>query len=352
MRTSTKIMTIAGALLMMAFAAGCGHPATSPSTSGKISNASTSSATPRLDPLTGQPSPVHGPLIALMIENSEYARPQYGLSSADVVYEAYTENFYYSRFMLLYWGHAPHKAGPVRSARPYFVSWVHEWPAAYAHAGGSTLGDIAIQRDHIHELNALTYAQQLYWRSSSRIAPHNLFTNVGNLMQAANRRWGNPSVTPHWKFVRKNTVGTPPYKTISLRWNSRNTEETWQWNSQDQGFTRWVQCPVCSNPNATQVMGLNSGKPVVANNVVIQYTTEWLDMADPNAADRWILMNTHGQGKALLFLGHRYYQGTWQSAGPGQPTQFFLANGQQARFNRGKTWIEVVPTWFHVGLTP
>ncbi len=302
----------------------------------------------RLDPLTGLATPVHGPLVALMIENSEYARPQFGLSSADVVYEAYMESFYYTRFMLLYWGHAPKTVGPVRSARPYFVSWVHSWGAAYAHAGGSTLGDQAIVNDGIHNMDGLANAQSLYHRTAAP-PPHNLFSDMVNLMAYARRHWGNPSVTPQWSFAPATPSGAsaPPYQTITMRWNARNTIEQWRWNSQAAGYTRWVMCPVsCSQTGYTQVMGENSHQPVVAKNIVFQYTTEYLDNSDPNPnpGDRWILIDTHGQGVAKMFLGNRYYVGTWRNAGPGQPTKFYLANGQPARFDPGQTWIEVVPT--------
>lgn len=296
------------------------------------------------DPLTGLNEPAHGPLVAVMVENSEYARPQYGLHSADVVYEAYTENFYYSRFMLLFYGHQPTRVGPVRSARPYFVAWVDGWHAAYAHAGGSQLADQDIQQWGIHDMDWITVDSALYTIDSSRPAPHDLFTSVPVLDQYAKAHWGNPPVTPHWAFVTHLTRGTPPYRTLTLTWNTHNTVEEWRWDGADQGWTRWVQCADCTDTSYTQVMGMNTNKPVVASNVVIQYTKEWLDTADPNKTDLWVLMDTVGSGKALLFLGHRYYVGTWKKTSLGAPTRFYLPNGQPARFQPGQTWIEVVPT--------
>ena len=342
----------------IAVLAACGGPApaASPPAHHQHHSSRTSSSPPptpapsgTLDPLTGLATPVHGPLVALMIENSEYARPQFGLSSADVVYETYMESFYYTRFMALYWGHAPKTVGPVRSARPYFVSWVHSWNAAYAHAGGSTLGDQAIINDGVHNMDGLANAQSLYYRTTSLPAPHNLFSNMVNLMAYAQRQWGNPAVTPEWSFASPTPAGAsaPPYQTITMRWNTRNTIEQWRWNSADAGYTRWVMCPVsCSQTGYTQVMGQNAHRPVVAKNIIFQYTTEYLDNSDPNPnpGDRWILIDTHGQGVAKMFLGNRYYVGTWRNAGPGQPTKFYLANGQPARFDPGQTWIEVVPT--------
>ena len=331
------------ALLAGIVLAGCGaKPSSSPRVSQSSHSASASVPPGTLDPLTGELTPYHGPLMAVMIENSEFARPQWGLRSADVVYEAYTENFYYSRFMLLFWGQHPNVVGPVRSARPYFVAWVNSWKATYIHAGGSTPAYADIAADGIHNIDA-DYGeyQNLFYRTSAP-APHNLFTNLKTLAGFVTKTFGNTPVTPQWSFARQ-SQGTPHYSSITLQWNTQNTLEQWRWDNGQQGWTRWVDCPECGG-GFQQVMGLNTKAPVVASNVVVQYTSESLDMADPNAADRWINVNTAGTGEALLFLGHKYYQGTWQNAGNGSPTKFYLANGQPAQFDPGQTWIEVVPT--------
>ncbi|MCL8206563.1 MAG: DUF3048 domain-containing protein [Actinomycetia bacterium] len=304
----------------------------------------------RRDPLTGQVAPRHGPLVAVMIENSEYGRPQYGLGAADVVYEAYTENFYYSRFMALYYGRAPAVVGPVRSARPYFVDWVRAWNAAYAHAGGSSPANAQIVAQGIHDMDAITRDPGLYWRSASRAAPHNLFTDVARLMQAAATTWGNPPVSAPWSFAADNGPGTPPYTRITMTWNARNTVEQWRWNAAGQDWVRYVACPDCRDPALLPVMDPGSNRPVTAANVVIQYTNESLDLADANVNDRWIQVQTDGQGRCLLFLGHRFARGTWVSDGSGQPTRFYLDNGQPAAFAPGPTWIEVVPQHFALTL--
>ncbi|WP_242968541.1 DUF3048 domain-containing protein [Sulfobacillus sp. hq2] len=294
------------------------------------------------DPLTGLPEPDHGPLVAIMVENTEYGRPQYGLESADVVYEAYTEFFYYSRYLLLFYGHEPNKVGPVRSARPYFVSWVHGWPqAAYVHAGASDPGYVSIQKDQIHNLDVDANAYGLGYRSPNRPAPHNLFVSIPQAAAMAQQNWGNPPVTPHWLFGGPPGSAAPKDQTITLTWNTHNTIEQWRWDGSRRGWTRWVKCPECPDNQYTQVMGLNSHQPVVASNIVIQYTKEEY-LPDP-AGTGWIQIQTHGSGPALLILGDKIERGTWKNAGSGQPTQYYDANGQLARFVPGQTWIEVVP---------
>jgi hypothetical protein len=277
-----------------------------------------------------------------MVENTEYGRPQYGLESADVVYEAYTEFFYYSRYLVLYYGNEPQKVGPVRSARPYFVSWVHGWPgSAYVHAGASDPGYVSIQKDAIHNLDVDANAYGLGYRSPNRPAPHNLFVSIPKAALMAEDAWGNPGVAPHWIFGKRAGSQAPLDQTVTLTWNMHNTIEQWRWDSSARGWTRWVKCPECPDSQYVQVMGLNSKKPVTASNIVIQYTKEEY-LPDP-AGTGWIQIETHGSGQALLILGNHIERGSWTNAGSGQPTRYLLGNGQPARFAPGQTWIEIVP---------
>src|SRR5579875_925078 len=88
---TAKHGSMALALVATIVLAGCGaKPSSNPPVAASSHSPSPQATPGTLDPLTGEPSPYHGPLLAVMVENSEAARPQWGLRSADVVYEAYT----------------------------------------------------------------------------------------------------------------------------------------------------------------------------------------------------------------------------------------------------------------------
>ena len=59
--------------------------------------------------------------LAVMVENSTSARPQKGLSKADVVYEALAEGDI-TRFVAIFLSNST-QVGPVRSAREYYFDW-------------------------------------------------------------------------------------------------------------------------------------------------------------------------------------------------------------------------------------
>src|SRR5438105_2843808 len=63
----------------------------------------------------------HRPL-GIMIENHQDARPQSGLSFADIVYEAIAEGGI-TRFLGIYYCQDAPVNGPIRSARTYFVDF-------------------------------------------------------------------------------------------------------------------------------------------------------------------------------------------------------------------------------------
>jgi hypothetical protein len=104
--------------------------------------------------------------VAAMIENHAEARPQSGLSKADVVYEAVAEGGITRFLSIFYCGAAAEdvKIAPVRSARIYFVNWAAEYGnfPIFMHVGGAN--DYSGYGDTVKEARALEYLETLGWR--------------------------------------------------------------------------------------------------------------------------------------------------------------------------------------------
>lgn len=139
-----------------------------------------------LNPLTGEYDITPGASvrpIAVMVENSKVARPQYGLEKADMYVETETEGGI-TRIMAVFSGvsRIPDKLGPLRSARSPFIFLVQSLGAAYLHVGGSTMGDRYIQSLGLDDMNAITYrGGQATWRDETmrreRGYEHSLLTS-------------------------------------------------------------------------------------------------------------------------------------------------------------------------------
>ena len=67
-------------------------------------------------PFTGEPISAPGPVLAVKIDNLAAARPQTGLTAADIVYILPVEGGL-SRILAVFSSHFPPVIGPVRSAR-------------------------------------------------------------------------------------------------------------------------------------------------------------------------------------------------------------------------------------------
>jgi hypothetical protein len=74
--------------------------------------------------------------LSVKIENTPDARPQTGLSSADVVYETIAEGGI-TRFNCLFQSQVPQEVGPVRSARLSDLSIVPQYDALFFFSGAN-----------------------------------------------------------------------------------------------------------------------------------------------------------------------------------------------------------------------
>src|SRR5699024_5193607 len=74
--------------------------------------------------------------VAVMVSNQVQARPQSGLTKADIVYEMLTEGNI-TRFMAIYHSDKPEVVGPIRSAREYFVDLANDMDAVYIYSGAA-----------------------------------------------------------------------------------------------------------------------------------------------------------------------------------------------------------------------
>ena len=83
-------------------------------------------------PLTGIKTndPVDQRIIGVMVNNHAKARPQTGLSQADIVFEILAEGPI-TRFLALFQSELPEEIGPVRSAREYYFELAEDYGAIY-----------------------------------------------------------------------------------------------------------------------------------------------------------------------------------------------------------------------------
>lgn len=272
--------------------------------------------------------------MAVMIENYHSVRPQKGLQSANVVYEALAEGGI-TRFMAIYAsGKDLKEIGPIRSSRLYYLGWAEEYRGGYAHIGGSPEAQAEIGSYPLLNLDALRGDFEFFWRSNEVHAPHNLFTSTELLA-----RWLRDKSAPEkgdfdpWKFKddRPNEERGSPISPIHIDFSSQSYNVDYLYESVDNVYAR-------VNGGEPHVDALN-GKQILVKNVVIQFVESGL----ADATGR-LKLGTSGTGRSLIFQDGLVAEGTWERKDVDRPrTRFYDTENKEIEFNAGPIWIEVVP---------
>jgi|CZCB01.1.fsa_nt_gi hypothetical protein len=290
---------------------------------------------PPLDPspLTGQPMVSPGSPVAVAIDNNPDARPQTGLTEADIVYEVPAEGGI-TRFLALFHSRSPEVVGPVRSSRPYFALLAKEWGAVFGHCGGDPELDRYINEWKVVDANEFGLGH-LFWRDSSRRMPHNLYTSVENLRKVPTEELPAPSKRYEFKdFAEEPEAG------ISIRYGRSYAV---LYRLAEGSYNRYV----LEGSQAEPVLHVDreTEEPVSASNVILQYTS--LRVIDSEGR---LNIDMVGTGKAAYLLGGVYKEGTWEKSGVFEPTLFYDASGEKISLSPGQTWIHIVPQDVEVNL--
>ena len=115
------------------------------------------------------------------INNHPLARPQSGISDADIVYELAAEGNI-TRLLALFQSELPEEIGPIRSARDYFVHISKGLDAFYVAHGYSPDAKQMLQNRFVDNINGMQYDGTLFNRSKERKAPHNSYISKDNVL--------------------------------------------------------------------------------------------------------------------------------------------------------------------------
>lgn len=272
--------------------------------------------------------------IAVVIENHPDARPQSGLSKADLVYETFAEGGI-TRFLAVFQSQEPKEIGPVRSARTYFVDWASSYKALYAHVGGNIDALDMIPSSALYDLNQF-YNGSYFWRDTSRYAPHNVYTTMAKLYSAAGKR--NYPVTdsavPAFSFKKElKSEERPATFKFTVNFNS-SFAVTWTYDSKTNRFMRSI-LGVSQKDKTT-------GEQIGVKNVMIGFTE--ISYGKTRYNEQAVRIRTTGTGSAIYYIDGKRYTGTWRRNTKSDILRFYDLTGSEVKLNPGTTWVEFVPS--------
>lgn len=271
------------------------------------------------DLLTGGKK-TENPVIAVKLENTAAAMPQYGLSPADLVFVEQVEGNL-TRLMPIYQSGYPTRIEPVRSARSTDVDILPSFgrPVLVYSGAASQI------RQKLNRASIKLFGGGL--RDSSRPAPHNLYFDVA---QVAKRR------------------GLSPSKDIGLRF--AKTDPRLATAAKQAGFTVKIGGDRFSfaYEGTHYLPGWNGrpytdagagGKRVTASNVLVLSVRTVSDHYRDPAGNPVYKSLTIGSGKMTLYRNGKMLFGTWHRAATNKPFRFTDDQGKVLLLAPGKTWI-------------
>jgi hypothetical protein len=292
--------------------------------------------------------------IAVMIDDHWGARPQSGLSMADIVYQGPAEGGI-PRYMAIFQTQEPPAIGPIRSARYYFVAWAEEYRAAYVHMWGApnAMGRLAQDTGkYIWNIDGLRYGGMsgYMWRTAFRISPHNLYTSFAKL-EALTRRLGgtDPLTKSPFIFTDDQSVRTRSQGlTITIPYSYNHVVYAYDYKTNT--YPRTV---TQEGPQYDAATGLR----IAPSNVILLYMNSGLAATTPAQVHKHRLEVQYlGHGTAMVFNNGLSIPAVWTKKGEYSPTVITYAvgpnKGKQIPMVRGQIFIQIVSSGVLASWTP
>ncbi len=298
--------------------------------------------------------------LGVMIENHVEARPQSGLSSADVVFEAVAEGGI-TRFLSVFYCQDASYIGPIRSTRIYFIKLLQgfgNYPL-YAHVGGANtpgpadaLGEI---RDlgwaGYNDLNQFSVPFPYFWRDYERLpnraTEHTVYSSTTKLWQYAKDKRKLTNVDEDGVSWDKNFQkwSFKDDAKIDQRGNIAKIDFGFWDNLASDFSVVWNY-----DKNNNQYLRVNGGKPhidkntgkqISAKNVMIVFAKE--SPANDGYEGGHLIYKIVGSGEGLFFQDGKVIKGTWKKTNEENQIKFYDEAGNEISLVRGPIWVEILP---------
>ncbi|HUD81046.1 MAG TPA: DUF3048 domain-containing protein [Patescibacteria group bacterium] len=337
----TKKQTLIGlaVLVVVGVAAGSwlllqNHNKTSSVAMVGASGAKSNTVASKLTGLQVAPAVAGSTVTAIMVENSDEARPQSGLSQAGIVFEALAEGGV-TRFLTLYQeGQGQTTSiGPVRSARSYFIDWMMPFNAAYAHVGGSPAALAEIQTLGVRDMDQF-YNGNYYTRVSSREAPHNVYTSIATLMPLEQSKGWTTSTFTGWPRKADAPLKKATTTSIDFDISGADMAAHYQYDPKLNSYLRSEAGAPMIDANTNQQL-----EPKVVIAIVVPWTNGALDASGAY----YTVYSDIGDGQADVFEDGTVITGVWEKDSQSGQIRFInTATNKPIDLNAGQTWITVV----------
>jgi hypothetical protein len=267
------------------------------------------------DPLTGGELSDHE-VIAAKVENIAAARPQVGLSQADITFVQEVEGAQ-TRLIAVYHSRFPKRLGPIRSARSTDAQLLPLFgKPGLIHSGANSSVQHKINNASIVPIARST-------RDDRRVAPHNVFVNLSRIAKSTKLPKAR---SIGWTFSDEAPRG-PAAKAVKVRVGH---------DTFDLGYTsgrytvRW---------NGSRYADGDSGAITKADNVVIMKVRNHPDGNRDVRGAPSVQSDTVGKGAVTIYRDGKKVDGRWKRTKVSAPLHFTDESGRPIALKPGQTWV-------------
>jgi hypothetical protein len=302
-----------------------------------------------VDPLTGLKVSNMQLLLRrpLAIKVSNYprtARPQAGLSRADLLWEFYTE-FGNTRWVAMFYGQDAEKVGPIRSARVLDTRLVPHYDAILVHVQAFETVWQEISKSGIDTINEFPASCPAICRDSTEeFVENSAFGNTAELTKYAKRIGMVTGERPNLDgmvFNPDSPAGAKAALGAKIFFSSSATAE-WKY---DNTLKRYVRLSESDTGAMIPLNDRTTGAQLAVDNLVV-LNVDVFKYEGQTGTGEQLDMDLTGSGKAFFFRDGVIVQGTWKSNGWTVPLQLLDAQGQNYQLRPGTTYFAIVSKRF------
>ena len=292
--------------------------------------------------------------IAISTNNFTSARPQYGLSKADVVLEVLAEGGITRYVPVFYQNYDVTKVGPVRSLRYYMITFASEYADAIILHEGWAGFDNAPDEHYREQTDArgavFKYRIKSMQTAASRYRDkekakkdgyvHSLYTDFGRinpeierLKKAYGWKIGSATGLEPLKFKTDAPLEERgDFKKVTTQFLSLNKSEYtsgFNYDKESNTYKRFIW-------NKDDI-DLLTGEQIAPKNVII----EWHNYGDAGDGHGRIIIDMIAEDKVVILNDGKVQEGKWKKECRTCRTKYFDANGAEIPLVRGQNWVQI-----------
>lgn len=336
MKTLSLIFALT--LIVTAFT-GCGGKEEEPTTTEPTTVITTEPPVVYRNPLTGEAGYneelIGNRPVMVVVENHPQSRPQWGLTSSDIVFEMVAEGGI-TRMILMYAdaSRLPDKIGPVRSTRHYFLDLAEGYDAIFTHFGQSTYAKQQLANHDIDNINGY-FDGSYFSRDKSRNvdSEHTAYTTKEWVTKAiADKEYRTTLKDNYTDAFQFNIDGNEVLKdgscvTATVSFSSSYTY-TLDYDKQENVYY--------SSLNGNPFMDSN-GTQQNFENIVILYTN--ISAIAGDTKNRVDFDLSEGEGR---YISNGSYEDiSWKKGDSTDMLKLYDSEGEELKLNTGRTYIAI-----------